>query len=288
MLPAWALPLFAGFVSLGLSAQSLLPESDPPSPPPLDADRPGYTEPTGTLTPGFRQMEGGFFRSVEKDHSHSLALPAPLIRYGITPRFELRVQTDGFISLDKVVLNRGTEHHNGTADLAAGFKLRLREEQKSTPALSLIFMLSAPSGHPYFSSSGYDPTVKLSWSKQLPAGISAGGNFNFATLTIDARHQRLSAQSFTLAHPAGPRTSLFAEIYSIQLPGESPLHVVNGGAAFPVTSNLQFDVSIGHSIGPASMAWFASAGFVVRFPHSPHRPGLLAQNRKAPPIAAGR
>lgn len=288
MLPAWALLLFAGFLSLGLSAQSLLTQSDPLSPPPLDADRPGYTEPTGTLSPGFRQMEGGFFRSVDKDHSHSLSLPAPLIRYGITPRFELRVQTDGFISLDKAVLNRGTEHHNGAADLAAGFKLRLREEHQSSPAIALIFMLSAPSGHPYFSSSGYDPTIKLSWSKQLPAGLSAGGNFNIASLTIDARHQRLSAQSFTLAHPAGPRTSLFAEFYSIQLPGESPLHVVNGGAAFPVTSNLQFDVSIGHSIGPASMAWFASAGFVVRFPHSPRRPGLLAGNRRPDPTATGR
>jgi hypothetical protein len=232
----------------------------------VDADRPGFTEPTGTLGSGVVQIESGFTFERERDGSRLFSPAATLLRMGVGSRFDLRVATDGYQATAESGGN-GLIRHGGLADIAVGGKLRVWGQTRLVPAFSVLFNVSLPSGHRDFTSGGYDPTVKVSLSKDLPGGFNLGGNMNFSAITLNERHQMERAFSVTAAHDLPHGFGGYIEFYSI-LPaaGERAVNVLNGGVTHALGRNMQWDVEAGCGISGRGPRYFVAGGLVVRYP----------------------
>jgi hypothetical protein len=243
-------------------------QAEPPTDQTFSADRPGFTLSTPVLPIGIWQLEGGyrFDRSSENGlNQRNVALGAPQLRLGLGHRWEVRLGGDGF----RVWQQAGNNHNDrasGFSDLAMGAKFSVFEEGKIVPALSLIPQVSLPVGAGAFSSAGYDPSLKLAWSKSLPAGFSAGGNFGFASITDSRGRYGQQAYSVVLAHPVVRNLAVYAEVYDIRevARGNTSCWTGNAGFSQMIRNSMQLDVQVGRTLSPSMPAWFVATGVALR------------------------
>ena len=147
----------------------------------MSTDRPDFTESTDIVKVGVIQVETGFVAD-----THALAgasvrtwtAPSTLIRTRIASWLELRAGTDGFQSERDVVNHLAAARHAGFSDIQIEAKFLLARERGLLPALAVITILTIPTGTAGFSENGYNPALKLCWSKSLRWGFDAGGNLN--------------------------------------------------------------------------------------------------------------
>jgi hypothetical protein len=237
------------------------------SPGEMVTDRPDFTNGPEVVSPGYLQIESGLL--VESTHAGSartrtFAGPSPLLRLGITRRFELRAGGDG------VLLEKHSElgyavRESGVSDVALGAKISLLEEGKRLPALSLTPSVSCPWGSRHFSSGGYDPGVALAWSHGLPAGFDADGNVIFLSTQTAGRRVLQRAYSLSVEHRLSPATQAYSEAYWIgPAEGAEGRWVFDGGLTRAIGANAQFDAAFGRSLSGAEIHWFATVGFSFR------------------------
>lgn len=226
----------------------------------FSADRPGFGESTDTLAPGFLQLEAGFLAA-----PHNISFPLPLLRIGLTPRLELRIEADGF-KRESDASGSTRELHYGGSDISLGAKVRLLREGPRQPAVSLLASVSLPVGTSYFSSGSFDPEFHLIWAKSLPRGFDASGNLNQAWQTGGPHWTSRSAASFQLGHGIAAGLHGYGEVYRVwPIPaGESAPVVASGGVSRPVGSNAQVDVEAGHTMLARTPSWFVGFGFAIR------------------------
>jgi hypothetical protein len=131
-------------------------------------------------------------------------------------------------------------------------------------------MLSAPVGQGAFSSSGYDPLVKLALSKELPRGFGVGANINLAAPSDSTGHWFQSAASVSVDHDLPLGLSGFWELYRVtpaERDGRADL-VADTGVMRALGRNAQVDLEAGRRLSPWRSSWFIGAGFAVRIGHS--------------------
>ncbi len=130
------------------------------------------------------------------------------MRVGIGNRFEFRFGGDGV----DASWGEGRRLTRGAADTEEDAKIALSAERHYMSAFSLLPMISPPTGNHLFSSGGYDPTVKLAWSKTLLWKFDVGGNFNVSPLSTPdgpAHHRRRSRFFFGFDGAFRKPTGLF-------------------------------------------------------------------------------
>ena len=125
-----------------------------------------------------------------------------------------------------------------------------------------------PSHNEHFSSSGYDPAIKLAWSRDLPAGFSFGGNVNFSSLTENDGRFLQSAASWSLGHDLPAGFGAYWEVFSFSPweKGGSASWIANSGITHGLGKNAQIDVRGGKRMTEAGPNWFVGVGFAVRRP----------------------
>ncbi|MCX6621785.1 MAG: transporter [Acidobacteria bacterium] len=254
-----------GFALVGAlaAAERVVPDSE------MSSDRPGFSESTDVLAPGSMQFEGGVLLSRQElgtSSVRSLGGPFLLVRMGLVRRVELRWSADGY-GVESELSGAGRSRRSGMSDAMAGFKVRVFEERRHAPALSVIGAMSLPIGSRAFSSGGREPQVKLCWSKSLPGGFDTGGNVNFQWRAQGGGTGR--AESFAAGHkiPGGMR--LYGEVYRISpIEGEEDAQwITNGGGTKSLGRQVQVDVEVGHTVRSRTPGWFVGAGLAVRLPH---------------------
>lgn len=230
--------------------------------PELVTDRPDFTEATDVVGRGVLQLEGGFTLDREGSVRH-FSGPELLLRLGLSKRFELRFATDGFDANEAV----GQNWRSGHSDAEIGFKLNFWKQGHYRPAFSIVPNLSIPVGSAAFSSGGYDPTLKLAWSKDLPKGFTLGGNINFLSLRAESGRIVQKAWSTSLGHDLPGGFAAYWEVYGFS-PWDGPANawIANTGISHGVGDNAQWDVRVGRRITAAGPAWFFGAGFAIRKP----------------------
>ncbi len=231
--------------------------------PELATDRPDFTEVTETVRPGVVQVEMGFTLDREGGVRH-LSQGEILSRIGLTPRLELRLGGEGLLS----ERGSGSAWHRGVSDTEVGFKLSLWEQKKMRPALSLIPMLSMPSGSRAFTSSTFDPTLKMVLSEDLPVGFTLGGNLNFSSISGDTHRITQEAWSLSLGHDLTRGFGAYWEAFSIGPwePGSSPAYLINSGVTHGLGRNAQIDFRGGQRLTDVGPNWFFGVGFAFRQP----------------------
>lgn len=166
----------------------------------LVTDRPDFTESTEVAPKGWLQWESGVQFDKAGDAKGYIS-GAPLLRFGIAKRFELRLSTDGMVG----ERDARAPMRRGLADAGVGFKYKLRDESKWLPAFSVIPAVSLPMGHRAFTSSRADPGVKFAVAKDVSAGFELSSNFNFnAPSDGDGRYHQ-NAATISVGHGFGER-----------------------------------------------------------------------------------
>lgn len=232
----------------------------------LVTDRPDFTESSQVVPRGWVQIESGLaLETSQAENRRTIAFGTPLLRVGIIRKLEFRIGADGLI-YERV----GEERSCGLSDLDFGVKYQLLQEGRRRPVMSVIVAVSTPVGHSSFSSGAYEPVLKLTWAKDLAAGFSAAGNFNWSALSVDGGqlHQRVA--SLSIGHGLGRGFNGFWEVYgyTAEERGGGNAYIFASGLTRGIGKNAQWDVSVNRRMGTQGPDWVVSAGFVTRAPWS--------------------
>lgn len=227
---------------------------------PLVTDRPDFTESSEVVGRKNLQFETGFSYESE-DEQGIVTAPSSLARYGLNDRVELRLSTDGYVST-----GHGVTKADGFADLEVGAKVRLLYADKAGIDVSIIPMVSLPTGQDEISAGHPDPTVKFTWARDLPSGFGLSGNYNISSLSEgDARFTQ-QALSVSLGHDLPKGLGSYIEFF-----GFSPMQrggdagwILDGGVSRQFAGRLQFDIEAGRGLTAAAPDWFVGFGFAIR------------------------
>lgn len=232
--------------------------------PELVTDRPDFTESSETVGRGYIQIESGV--SYERDgrgadRVGAVAAPVSLARIGIARRMELRLGTDGVLSSAS-----GPERVTGVGDLEAGAKLRVLDQAQAGVDMTLIPMVSFPTGSDEVSSGQVDPTVKLTWARSLPSGFGVSGNYNVSSLTEAGRRFAQQALSVSLAHDLLAGFGGYIEAFGFipMARGTGSGWTIDGGISRLFGRNLQLDLEAGRGVTAEASDWFLGFGFAIR------------------------
>jgi hypothetical protein len=236
---------------------------------PVLSDRPGFGDGTNILSAGTIQLESGWNLSNQSAGNvveRTLEAGSPLLRVGLGHRTELRVGGDGFVLYAHRV-GDVSERVAGAADYSVGVKYALVSEKGLRPALTLIPLVSLPAGHPFFTSGGFDPTVKVAWSKSLGKDAVLSGDVSASSISDSRGRFAQSAASFQFSRQLWREFSGFWELYLVTPVDRNHDRVWNfdSGLSHPIGRNAQFDISAGQQTSPLARSWFMSAGLVVRY-----------------------
>ena len=257
---------------LALCLTALLPaasaaQTDPSTVPELTIDRPGFTESSDVVGRGFVQFEmGTSYEGSGQDASRDRIFTAPLalMRVGVSKRVELRFSTDGYM-MDTYGLGAAHAVTRGQTDLEVGAKFVVLDRSRRVQ-LALIPMASLPTGKAGVTSGTVDPTLKCTWSADLPRGFDVSGNVNIERLGDDIGRYTESALTFSLGKGLGERWGAYWEAFGF-LPKGRPGNAawtVDSGITRTFGSNLQLDVEVGRGITAAAPDWFISGGIGLR------------------------
>lgn len=210
--------------------------------------------------------------------THEVTAPQALVRFGVSPRFELRASADGLLSDATRVA--GTARVTGLSDIELGCKYVLRRE--SAPGgrgvgVGLIPGLSLPIGSAAFTSGGVDPSLTLVWDHGLPAGVDSSGSVTMSSVTDHGARftQAMAGVSFGHNLPGGWSGFSDVAVFSALTRDGGSASFADVGLQHHFGRFSQVDVSIGRRLHGPAPSWVVTAGLAMRTPRRrppPSRP----------------
>lgn len=205
----------------------------------INPDRPGIADGSATVRRGSWQIELGLERD-DQDNEHLTSTPL-LLRYGLSDRLELRVETDGYVR---------AQNATGIAPAAVGFKYHF------AGSYGVIVAVSPPSGSSDFKSEDTTGDVRL--AADFACGEKWAFNPNIG-VAVDPDTTSLLA-ALTVQYNLSPTLNVFADGGSS---GSSIL--LDGGVAWVLAPDTQLDASIGWGAHGDAPDRFVSVGYSRRF-----------------------
>lgn len=245
------------FLPHALAAQSL---------PPMETDRPDETEGASLVPVGFIQIEAGFHterlhvtdNGVDEQLTTTL-YPSLLVRYGVLPTWELRLQAEL-----QSVRYAGTTTR-GFAPLAIGTKIAVCEEQGLRPTIAFLGHLTLPfTGIKEFRPSFVAPQFRFAAAHTLSPTLALGYNLGMEWDGESA--MATTVYTAVLGVDMTDDIGIFAELFGA-LPeigtGQHHLHV---GATWSVLPNLQADIATAIGLNKEAPEYGLGIGISARFP----------------------
>jgi hypothetical protein len=137
------------------------------------------------------------------------------------------------------------------------------EEEHAGFEFSVVPGLTLPTGSEGVTSTGYDPSVKFAFARELPFRLDAISAWKIAAPTVEAEHHREWEGSVALGRPLTSRLGVGAEIGRSAAWEEAPKWTAGVGLGILVTRDLQADVQMSHDVHNGS-GWNFGAGLVLR------------------------
>lgn len=235
---------------------------------PLVTDRPDFTEASSTVGQGVVQVEMGYTYSFDDDGTDRTvghSYPEPLLRVGMfADWFELRVGWNyATESVDGV-------RTSGGEDLYLGIKFGLTPQGGVLPEMALITQMTVPTGVDAFSSDETLPGINWLYGWDVTECISTGGStqYNRAVEDIIGEAYTEWAQSWTINYGLLDQWTGYTEWFALfphSAEAAAPEHYFNGGFAYLLSNNVQWDIRAGVGLNDAADDYFAGTGLSVRF-----------------------
>lgn len=233
--------------------------------PPIDTDRPDFTDATTTVPRGHFQLETGYTYhrgSGASDRAHSF--PEALLRVGLTPDVELRIGQNYLVVHPDAPL---AESVNGLDDLYLGTKFRLADQHGFKPAVSMEAFTTVPTGSDEISAHTMLPGMALmgSWQGSSPfsLGVELAGS-----RTVDNYLQAVGSASGQVA--ITKQVQGYVEWFTFQ-PVRPPSGVIvsdqqytGTGVLVLLSNNVQVDGRITFGLNDASDKYAFGVGFSIR------------------------
>lgn len=186
-------------------------------------------------------------------------LPQTLVRVGITTNTELRITAPDYYWNAQ----SGSLFVTGLGDLAMGVKQQLGTVHGFV--VSAMGTLSFPTGARSVSSHGYDATLQLPWSHQLPSNWTAAGMFTVSWPTQNGQHNVTGQVTALFDRQLTKSLDAFAE-YAGTFPGHGgPQDIVDFGTTYKLTNNQQVDFRGGIGLTASSLDHYIGGGYSFRF-----------------------
>lgn len=229
---------------------------------PIVADRPGFSTGTYTVKPGKLNVELGYqyaFNTNPIDQS-TQTLPLLVLRTGLSSKVELDLLWDGW-NIDHAD-NQSSD--TSVADVSIGGKYRIHESSKYN--LTLLGLLSLPTGSSPSTSDNVDPLFGLLWDYSLSSQPSLFGVVQASSFKYEGSRVYDAQVAIGVSFSHTDRIGSFIEIYSI-LPSEVKLDdeiVMDGGITYLLSNDVQLDINVGAGLNDTSTN-FVGFGIASRF-----------------------
>lgn len=234
------------------------------APPAIGADRPGQATVPTIAIPGSVEIAMGVQiagdQPSEGTKLQTMSLPFATARIGLLKAMELRLSGE-FRSLnstiDPALLDTTV---SGVASLTVGTKIGITAEDGAIPELSLQMTMGLPVGHETFRPANLAPSFAfLIHNTLIPDAlnlyVNAGAAWDGANPEGFGTYAAACYYNFT------PALSAFGEFYGAMAPQLLPTHSFDGGVAYLVNNNLQFDLFGGIGLTDNATDYLISAGF---------------------------
>jgi hypothetical protein len=251
----------------------------------IETDRDAFTPTPKLIGLGRLGIESAYSfvdnRGVKETHS----FPELLVRYGLTPRIELRLGWNYEVGGESsTVSGSGSESGNDLrpvelragaleealtlvreTTLTYGAKIRLSDQDGWRPESSLIVVGQTPTSGPE-NTTQVGATYVVGW--ELPNRWKLDAALRYATAASEGDHYHVWAPSAVVRVPIGERATAHAEYFGLFSRGRevnTRKQFVSGGVSYLLTPDLEVGVRGGPGLNDQSAFWFVNAGFGWRF-----------------------
>ncbi|GAA4469746.1 transporter [Novipirellula rosea] len=235
---------------------------------PLVSDRPDFTEASSVVGLGILQLETGYtytFDDNGTDRAVGHSYPETLFRYGVLANWlEFRL-----------AWNYGNEDANGVStsgadDLYLGFKIGLTPQEGLRPEMAIIPQMTVPTGGAGRTDGEALPGLNWLYGWDINDFFSTAGSTQF-NRSIDGGTSNAYtqwAQSWTVGYSLAERLGGYTEYYGFYPSGadtDRVKHYFNGGLAYSISNDVQWDIRGGKGLNDAADDYFVGSGLVIRF-----------------------
>ena len=167
------------FVALCLQAQNV-ENTEPQS---VAADRPGMATGVGVLPFKTIQWETGFQWDYA-DRQHAFTLPTTMLRFGVAPFAELRLEYDG--TLCQTAIQNEPKWQYQVEPLILGTKIRVFDGWKAVPKISFLANIAIPITKEVFQTSHVAPSLYLLFENDVTEWLNLCYNLGAEWNGVDA------------------------------------------------------------------------------------------------------
>jgi len=237
-------------------------------------DRPDFTEASSTVGKDRFQVEFGYTFTHDDSagvqvNGHSY--PETLFRIGMFAEwFELRIAYN-FLNEQVDDPVNGRMRFRGSDDLYLGAKFALTEQSGSLPEMVILPQMFVPTGNDAFTNDEVLPGVNWLYSWELNDVVNLAGSTQVNRVIDATGHSYVEiAQSVALGIGLTDQLGAYAEYYAFFPSGAveagvGPEHYINGGLAYLISNDIQFDVRVGMGLNSNADDFFTGTGLSVRY-----------------------
>lgn len=230
--------------------------------PPIDTNRPDFSEAAIVVPRGSVQLESGF-TVIQDRRQQLLDGPELLVRWGFSRRTELLLVPPDLVG------GSGPGANSGTLDTQLGLKQQLGPLAGFD--VTLTGYASLPTGSVGISSGAVDPIVAFAWRRELTEQWSLNGTFLFAwptqqdDPTLPAARNLTTLTSFVVNRQLGGPWAAFLEYAGFVADHGRNIHFAHQGVTYALGRRAQLDAHAGVGLTSESPDYFFGAGYSVRF-----------------------
>ena len=211
----------------------------------LSTDRPSQSLGTTVIDVGRFQFETGFQIDGNSGQT-STTYNTPLIRYGVSEFFEVRLFTS-------LLESSGLAY----TPLSFGFKSKLTEEKGVLPEISFAGHVAIPGGSDEFSSQEYVPTFRITANHSLGTNWSLGYNWGMDWNGND--NEVANAWTLIVGSSLSEKIGWFGEVYGFVANNQEDFGI-DTGFTYLLANRLQLDASGGVGLTSGIPDWFFNTG----------------------------
>lgn len=228
----------------------------------IECDRPDQTETPAIVPAGHFQMESGFYYEHESKDEQRITYPASLLKYGIADVAEIRVEIENSSS----ILHESSEVNrvHGISPLALGMKLKICEEKKTIPKISVIVMTSIPILASKKLKENF-PTSEIRFTFQHTLSKRFSFSYNLGGLWDGTQQKIFGLYTITSGYTITENLGCYIEVYGFVAKEQD--HRFDGGFTFTPQKNVMLDISAGISIDKKLPSWFGGLGVSFLLPN---------------------
>ena len=224
---------------------------------PISTARPSFSDSPTIVPVRHLQIESGlslYSRGGGGDERSDFG--EALLRYGLRPRLELRLQLPNY----NLSPESGGDGFDNTS-IAISYYLG----KAFGFDLGVIPTLSVPTGVRGLRYDGVTPAFSLNAQRGIGGGNTFGGTFYQAYGRQDGRDLVQTTAALNAVHPFTKKLAGFIEYGGFFENHDAPVNYAHLGLQFLATKTSQFDIHGGFGLGGAAAHEFVGAGYSVRF-----------------------